>query len=234
MKFNTTNTSTIPQPANWVLTKLLKNKMSDEQVGDLFEEYSAKASNNPNTANKWIARQTIIACLSAINSTIRSEQTLGYALYLIAIGLFTSLTLFISWLSNADDIASNLWQTLLAGKVHSLLAEPGIWASMFETANNMDFGMYIHIPSLAWAGLCFFGLSYIQKKQLVSQLTFTSLAVAAVTLPYLWSLAYIATHELKATQIGPIIAFGVISAFYLILPVTHKVVKAAQGKSTII
>ena len=226
MTMQTSQPINTPKFANWVLTKLLKNKVNEEQVGDLLEEYQSKANNSVGTANQWFYRQTTLACLYVMSNMLTTERFFRYALYTISGAIFATLVLFICWLSNMDEApAEHIWSALMEGKVHQLLLEPLAWESMLSSTHQIFYiSLYIHIPSMVWACLSYTGLHYVQKKQMISAIGFTALGVAAITLPYLWSLAYIATHDLVAKQVGPIIAFGVISALYLVLPVTHRVI----------
>jgi hypothetical protein len=225
MTYQTSQPSNTPKFTHWILTKLLKNKINEEQVGDLLEEYQDRAKNNVGAANNWVHRQAALACLSVISKALTVERLAHYALYILSAVLFATLILFVGWLSHMDEApAEHIWSALMEGKVHQLLLEPLAWQSMLHSAHmTFDIGMYIHIPSIIWASLSLVGLFYVQKKQMVSILGYAALGLAAIALPYLWSLAYIATHDLVAKEVGPIIAFGVISALYLILPVTHRV-----------
>lgn len=234
MTYQTPQSVNTPRFTHWVLTRLLKNRISDEQVGDLLEEYQNKANDSVGTANKWVHRQTALACLSVISNALTVERSARYALYTLSLALFSTLILFVSWLSNMNQLPANLWSTLLEGKVHQLLLEPLAWENMLNSAHAaFDIGMYIHIPSIVWASISLLGLFYVQKKQMASTGGLGVLGLAAITLPYLWSLAYIATHDLVAKQVGPIIAFGVISALYLILPVTHRVIVANREQNKV-
>ena len=48
--------------------------------------------------------------------------------------------------------------------------------------------------------------------------------------PYAWALIHINSQQLAPKQIGPVIAFGLITFFYMILPVSYMVNKKLKNQ----
>ena len=218
-----------PKVALFLLTLILPKSIQNNLIGDLIEEFEALSEQDGKAANAWFWQQTVDTNLIYLASLIRRPSVLQKLNILLPLSLFTLTILLISWLSNMDSLegySDGMWPSLLEGKIHLALFEPAFWQDstvFFTEVTNIQ--MFLDIPSIVFAFVVLITLRYLNKKLRISAVNMAVWGYTLVLLPYLWALIHINTQQLSPTQIGPLLAFGLLSFLYLVLPVSYMVNK---------
>lgn len=207
----------------WILPKYIL----DAILGDLIEEFNEKAIVSNKAANKWFWQQAIHTCIIYFKKKFNSPDFIRKLNVALPCMLFLMAFLLINWLSSVDSLAEyapGFWQTLLTGQAHMALFEGAFWSNLGSyIAQIDDISFLVDIPSLI---ITFFSLSllvYLDKKLSLSPLKMACWGYTLVILPYIWSIVHINSNHFIATQIGPIIAIGLITFLYMVLPVSYLV-----------
>lgn len=216
-----------PKVALFLLALILPKSIQNHLIGDLIEEFEVLSEQDCKAANAWFWQQTIDTNLIYLAGLIRRPSVLQKLNIFLPLSLFMLTTLLISWLSNMDSLegySEGMWPSLLEGKIHLALFEPAFWQDstlFFTEVTNVQ--MFLDIPSIVFAFVALFILRYLNKKLSVSAIYMAVWGYGLVLLPYLWVLIHINTQQLSPTQIGPLLAFGLLSFLYLVLPVSYMV-----------
>ncbi|MCW8108329.1 hypothetical protein OPS25_07460 [Alteromonas ponticola] len=210
----------------WLLNLLLPDSVKDDITGDLTEEYSRSTDTLLNK-NKWFWSQTISTCWR-FTMTKQNLASLGLAIIsILTLGIIMHAILF---LSVADDPASfhNAYWT--DGNFHQFFFDAPLWQFISENnLSRLSFDMFIHLPSMAWLAIALCGF-IVLKKQLHLSFTYQLiLAASLLMLPYIGGVTYFRLTDVALNQAGPILALMLISAFYLILPFTHLLLKELKS-----
>lgn len=226
---------TPPLLANHLLSLLVPKRIFDNVIGDLEEEFHILAKQNIKQANKWYWQQTIQTSFVYLKHKASSIEVLGrlnFYLPLAAFLIASCLIIILSTLENPELISPTFWDELLQGKVHMALLSDNFWGNFWNILSMAEWGMFVHLQSVIIAGLNMLLLIYLDKKQQASAAKIALWGYTLAFVPYVWSILHIANHSFVAQQIGPIIATGVISFLYTLLPVSyivHRKLKRMQA-----
>lgn len=225
-----------PLLANQLMSLLIPKRLLDNIVGDLEEEFYLLAKQDIKKANKWYWQQSIETSMVYLQKKISSIEVLGrlnfylpFAMFLIVVGL----TIVLSVLEDPTFISPTFWDEMLQGKIHTALFSGNFWLNFWNILRMAEWGMFIHLKSLLIATLNILVLIYLDKKQNASAVKLAIWGYTLAFVPYAWSIIHIANHSFEAKQIGPIIATGVLSLLYMLLPVSyiiHRRLKRLQIK----
>lgn len=223
----TNNYQTPPRLALFILSIILPKHLYDNVVGDLIEEYAKLSELDKKQAELWFWQQTIqstrIYALNALTS--KSMYKLVNTLFTSAI-LLTCLFL-VSWLSKVDTFDSfslGLWDRILSGQAHSLLAEPTFWQTIPSLVPTLaDCLMFIDLPAIMISATLLGALYWLNSKFSLSAAQVALIGYGAMFSPYLYSLTYLSSNTLAPHFVGPFLACGLLSIFYMLLPVSHLV-----------
>ena len=198
-------------------------------MGDLNEEFSERALQDRQAATSWYWKQTTKTATHYLGHYCASEDLLSKLCILVAIGLFSTLVLMVSWLSNMDEAPETIWQNLLQGKIHTFLLDTEVLSNgSDQLIACFDFEMYVNPPSMLWA-LLSFGVMWLRNR--LGKFSAHQAAAWGCTLmllPYLFGLIYIDLMNPLPHKIGPTVAFMSISVIYTILPLAAFVVYKAR------
>lgn len=224
-----------PSLAILLLTWFLPAHIVDAILGDLLEEFSERVKDNDIAAKRWFWQQSLHTSGIYFKQVFNSPSVFKKLNILLAMVFFVLAFMLIAWLSYADnlaDYAPGFWQTLLTGQAHMALFDGAFWASVLKYIGMIDDVWFLlDSPSLILAIFSLSLLVYLDKKSSFSPLQMACWGYALVVLPYFWSLLHINSNHFVATEIGPIIAIGLLSFLYMILPVSylvHKKLKQAE------
>lgn len=221
--------STPPKAALLLMSMILPKQIESNLIGDLIEEYQLLIADGRKDADAWFWRQAMETNLIYISSLLRRPSVLRKLNILVPFILFTFASLLITWLSHMDSLegyTEGMWQSLLEGKIHLALFEPAFWQEINQTLLKMgDLSMYLHLPSMLFTSVSMLLLYKLDKKLNFSVLKMAVWGYGLMLVPYSWALIHINTQQLMPTQIGPLLAFGLITIFYMILPISYMVNK---------
>lgn len=210
-------TVAMPNIATWLLSRLANPAYRDELIGDMEEEYTERQQSNQNTHN-WLIRQTVMAIWDGQKAMIKSTNFLKVLSIILCVLTLPTIALFVGWLSNIKDPTEQLGQLLLSGKIHSILMHSDYWKYAWNESGvaHLELAMFINIPAILWA-MVFAGASYmLLKKVTPSVWIFSAIALAFTFLPYLFGYAVINSFALAAPQVGPILAFMILTPLFTI------------------
>jgi len=230
--------SSPPSFAVLLMTWILPKCVLDTILGDLFEEFSQRANEDERAANRWFWHQALHTSVIYFNKVFNSPKFVRKINLILPILLFVVAFLLIAWLSYADNLkgySEGFWQILLSGNAHMALFEKAFWLNLADHLLAIDGGKFlVDIPSFIITTVCLLLLVFLDKRQNFSPLKMACWGYSLVLLPYVWSLIHISSNHYQATQIGPITAIGLISFFYMILPISylvHRKLKSHQVDS---
>ena len=215
-----------PQFANKLLALLLPKRFLSNVLGDLEEEFYQLAEHDISQANKWYWRQSMETSMIYLQKKFGSIEFLGRLNFYLPLAMFVIVMALISILSNMEDpefISPTFWDDLLQGKIHTALFSENFWHNFWSFIQATDLNMLIHIPSLFIATVNIFVLLYLDKKQNASALKLAVWGYLLAFIPYVWSIIHIMSNSFEAKQIGPIIATGIISLLYTLVPTSYLV-----------
>ncbi|REL35077.1 hypothetical protein [Thalassotalea euphylliae] len=227
---------TPPFLASKLLSLLLPERYSDNVLGDLEEEFYQLAEQDMKLANHWYWRQSMSTSMIYLQKKMRSIEVLGrlnFYLPLAMVLIAISLVSLLSMLTDPEFISPRFWDELLQGKIHTALLSENFWHNFWSFIRMAELDMLIHSESLIIASACLFILSYQAKKPQVSAAKLAIWGYMLAFTPYLWSIIYIGHNSFEARQVGPIIATGILSLFYMLLPVSylvHRQLKRQQAE----
>jgi len=224
-----------PKLANQMMSLLVPKWLRDNVIGDLEEEFYEIANNDVRQANKWYWQQSLETCLVYLRKKLGSFEVLGRLNFYLPLAMFlvvASLVVFLSIFEDPEFISKTFWDELLEGKIHVALFSENFWHNFWSILKMAEWQMFIHIESLVIATFNIGVLLYLDKKENATALKLAVWGYALAFIPYVMSIAHIASISLLAQQIGPMIATGLISLLYMLLPVSllvHRKLKANQA-----
>lgn len=208
------NTATIFKIMVWLLSNLANRAYRDELIGDLQEEYNARKEAKANTV-AWLLHQTIVAICDGQKAFIKSAtcaKLIGFALCLIGLPM---IALFVVWLSNMGEVSDTLWQLVLAGEIHQIVANTEYWTqAWYKTSHYLHVSMFFNIPSILWAVLFLCVAIRLLKNANTTIWVFSIAALLYILLPYGFGYMLINTFSPAAKKVGPILAFMMLAPFY--------------------
>jgi len=226
-----TDNQSPPSIAMHVLQLFTPRELQDVLLGDLNEEFAARAQHNLQNAQRWYWQQTLKTANHYLLSYCASEDLLKKVSILIAVILFPALFLMISWLSNVDSTSEAIWQNLLAGKVHSFLFDSEVMINGFTPLlDGFDIDMYINTPSMLWALFSFCVLWLLNRQGNFSSHQAAAWGAILMLSPYLFGLIYIDLIQPPAKMLGPTIAFMSLSVFYILVPLAWFICHKSKQK----
>ncbi len=226
---NSLNRATLSPPsfAILLLTWVLPAAVLEAILGDLMEEFDERAQVNNKAARIWFWQQTIQTSMIYFKKIFNSPSFIRKLNIIIPLVLFSIAFILIAWLSHADNLteyAPGFWQTLLTGQAHMALFDGAFWSSIGDYVGQVDSVWFLlDGPSLIITFLSIALLLYLDRKTTFTALKMACWGYALVVLPYIWSIIHINSNHFIATQIGPIIAIGLITFLYMVLPVSYLV-----------
>lgn len=219
--------------AIWLMTKLANSTYRTELVGDLQEEYSARQSEGVKAADRWLWRQALLAIADGQRARTTHPDFIRFICIVLSLtGMFT-LFGFVVWLSNMDGTTDALWQQLLAGNVIQIAVSGDFWREALPqfSAAQIDVFMFIHYPAIAalavWSTFMYITLRRFSLSTAQTWL----IGMIAMSIPYLWGSVYIDMVQPEARQVGPILAFMILTPFY-ILPALTAITVVKSRKET--
>ena len=225
---------TPPKLAMMLMSITLPKRIHQNLVGDLLEEFEQMREQDNKAANAWFWRQTMETSFIYLSSLLRRPTVLQKLNLFVPFILFLLATLLISWLSHMNSLegySEGMWQRLMEGKIHLALFEPAFWQDLEHFSPYLfDFNMYLDLPSVVFATINLLVLYKIDVKLDLSALKTAAWGYSLMLVPYAWALIHINTQSLMPKQIGPVIAFGLITFFYMILPVSFMVNKKLRNQ----
>jgi hypothetical protein len=207
--------TSMPKLVTWLLSRLANPAYRVELIGDMEEEYTERQQTNLDKTN-WLLRQTVLAIWDGQNAMVKSTGFVKALSIFLCVLTLPTIALFVGWLSNVHEPTEHLWQLLMAGEVHFILFNTEYWRIVWNESSisNLEFEMFIHIPSILWA-IAFAGSSHLfLKKSNPSVWLFSAFALAYMLLPYLFGLTVISSIEPVAQKVGPILAFMMLAPFF--------------------
>ena len=224
-----------PKLANHMMYILVPKWLRDNVIGDLEEEFYEIANKDVHQANKWYWQQSIDTCFVYLRKKLGSIEVLGRLNFYLPLAMFlvvASLVVFLSVFEDPEFISKTFWDELLEGKIHAALFSENFWHNFWSILKMAEWQMFIHIESLLIATFNIGVLLYLDKKEKATALKLAVWGYALAFIPYVMSIAHIASISLLAQQIGPMIATGLISLLYMLLPVSllvHRKLKVRQA-----
>ncbi len=215
-----------PRLANKIMSLLLPARFLDNVLGDLEEEYYELAERDVKSANKWYWQQSMATSMIYLQKRLGSVEVLGRLNFYLPLAIFVIVVGLISLLSSLDNpefISSTFWDELMQGQLHTALFSDNFWHNFWSFIKTSSLPMFIHLESLLITAVNLLILIYLSKKQQASALKLALWGYTLSFVPYAWSIIHIANNDLVAKQIGPIIATGVLSLLYMLLPVSYLV-----------
>jgi hypothetical protein len=216
-----------PVVAILIMKLILPARVLNALLGDLIEEFQLRVQQDAASAQLWFWQQSLATSFIYFNKIFNSPVFVKKLIVIVPLLLFVIVFLLLTWLSYAYSVtgySSGFWQNLLAGYAHLAILEPAFWLDISSQIEAIDGVGFLFYPPAVLTTLCNFAILYLLNKRP----NFTSLKMACwgyslMLLPYVWSIFYIGSHTLADKQIGPYITFGLLSFFYMILPVSYLV-----------
>ncbi|MCC2616316.1 hypothetical protein LJ739_08695 [Aestuariibacter halophilus] len=207
-----------PSPlALWCLRHLSDPNSRDHLVGDLLEEFEQRQQQDAAMARRWLWRQTFHACGYGIRRRLQGNWTVHLLALFGVLILSPTLVALVYWLSNMDATAEPLWQALLRGDLHVIVLSTAYWQEAAKAfGQGASLGMFINLPALVWSGLVLFTLSVLFRTTTLSARTLLLWGYASAITPYVIGSYYIGVTDMVPTAIGPLLAFMLFAALYLL------------------
>ena len=215
-----------PSLANYLMSVILPQRLLENMLGDLEEEFFLLAKQDLKQANKWYWQQAMSTCMVYLQKKLGSVEVVGRLNFYLPIAMFLAvagLIVVLSILEDPEFISPTFWDELLQGKIHTALFSANFWHNFWNILRMAEWEMFIHFKSLIIATLNIVILLYLDKKQQASVIKLALWGYSLAFIPYILSILHIASHSFAAKQIGPIIATGTLSLLYMLLPVSYIV-----------
>jgi hypothetical protein len=226
---NSINRAAVSPPtfAILLLTWILPAAILEVILGDLMEEFDERAQANNKAAKIWFWQQATHTSMIYFKQIFNSPSFVRKLNIVLPLALFSIAFILIAWLSYADNLAEyapGFWETLLTGQAHMALFDGAFWSSIGDYVSRVDSVWFLlDGPSLIITCFSISLLLYLDRKSTFTALKMACWGYALVILPYIWSIIHINSNHLLAAQIGPIIAIGLITFLYMVLPVSYLV-----------
>ena len=222
------NTQQPPTVASLLLRSILPKRFAENIMGDLDEEFTKRMQENSSLAKRWYWQQCIETMLVYGSKKFSTVSFLGRLNFYLPIFMFAVVVALISLLSNLDDpevISPDFWGQLLQGKIHVAVLTESFWQNFQYFMTEINLGMLIDIPAIIITSFNIALLYYLDKKQQVSTLRLAIWGYALTFIPYIWTLMHLSSHNLPPKLVGPIIAMGILTILYMLIPVSYMVHK---------
>lgn len=201
-------------------------EIRDSLLGDLQEEHEVRAMKNSSDADRWYWSQALKNIVHFTSKVFSSTQFLKFFVLLFTLAVFPTLIILISWLSNMEEASSEVWETLLQGKVHALLfSSEVLFYGTEKLVEEIELDMYVNIPGLLWTLFTFLVLFLMNRKSHLSPHKLAGLGYTLTFCPYILGLIFIDMANPVPTQIGPILAFMVFAYLYSALPLGYWILQ---------
>lgn len=219
-----------PKTAQGMLSCFVPASLKPHLLGDLEEEFQKRARQDAKLAANWYWKQAVKTSSHYLTQYLASSDCLRKLTILIAVLLFPSLIIMVSWLSNMDNASDSIWNNLLQGKVHSfLLSGEVIENGTSKLFQCFDLDMYFHVPAVFWALFSFLVLFVRNRVKPFSAHQAAGWGFTLMLMPYVFGLIYIDIMQPAPRQVGPTIAFMTISIIYIVLPLAWFIVRKTKS-----
>jgi hypothetical protein len=225
-----------PKLAMFLINLILPTHLIDTLLGDLLEEFQCKAEEDHKFANQWFWQQSLQTSALYFSKVFSSPSFAKKLNIFIPLCMLVGIILLVVWLSDMDELvgfSDGFWDSLLQGKLHMALFESAFWEQSINVLFNMNIWMFIDLRALLLATFNIGLLSYLNKTQTMSALRLAVWGYSLMLAPYVLSVSYLSNHALAPKETGPIIAMGILSLMYMLIPVSYMVnkkLKADQAK----
>jgi hypothetical protein len=216
-----------PVVAISIMKLILPKRVLITLLGDLTEEFQFRVQQDAAKAKLWFWQQSLTTSFIYFNEIFNSPAFVKKLNVIVPLLLFVIAFLLLTWLSYAYSVkgySSEFWPRLLAGYAHLAILEPAFWLNIYSQIKAIDGVGFLFYPPAVLSTLGNFTILFLLNKGP----NFTALKMACwgyslMLLPYVGSIIYIGSHTLADKQIGPFIMFGLLSFFYMVLPVSYLV-----------
>lgn len=219
-----TNGKNPPRLALTILSIILPKRTYDCLIGDLIEEHSKRSQLDQKQADSWFWQQTTeSACIYAVNAM--TNKSMGkFINTLFTVTIFLTCLFLVAWLSKVDTFDSyslGLWDKILSGQAHSVLAEPNFWQQIPSLVPTLvDCLMFIDLPAIMISTTLLGALYWLNSKFNLSASQLAIIGYCAMFSPYLYALFYLSNNSLAPHLVGPYIACGLLTIFYMLFPIS--------------
>jgi hypothetical protein len=219
--------STPPKMAESLLNKWLPNRIKDDIVGDLTEEfYQSNAPIFIRNLKFW--QQSFFACWN-----YPMNRNTAFSLYLTLLSLVLVYVLIRSmvFLSSSDDplFYKDYWSN---GDIHMFFFEPAFWSNLYGVNSlELNWLMLLNPIAIYWTGLVLSGLYWSDKKFNLSKSNYLSAVLVALFAPYFYGYMKLKFNNIPLDETGPIIAYMWSSIMYLLLPLCVLTIKKFNQQS---
>ena len=216
-----------PLLAIFILKLILPDSLCQELLGDLQEEFTRLAESSQSEASRWYWQQALRTAGIYLAKAMLSTSTARHLNLLVGFALFQLSFLLVIWLSYGDNFihfSVGFFDQILAGKAHLALFEPQFWHNLPVVMSRVDeTDFLIHPPSVFLVLLLSPVLLHLARSSTLSTTRLAAIAYLIALAPYIVVVSYLTINTLPAQQVGPVLATGLISFLYLILPASWVV-----------
>jgi len=229
-----------PIIAQKIISLCLPNKVKDEILGDLQEEFNQESIKHGNTKAEYIYwKQVIISIfqftIMRTNNSILFSNSKQKCSLILGVAAFLISLLLISWLSHIEGFegfTNNIETELAKGNLHQALTQAQFWqASILNIKDTNNLEAYFQFDAFLWAITTAILANIITKKKLISSTNMIIALYLITFLPYLVGTIYLEFAYLPIQKAGPLLATMIFSIFYLILPTTYLTYKNLSERS---
>jgi hypothetical protein len=220
-----------------IMKLILPARVLDALLGDLLEEFLLRGQQDPASAKLWFWQQSLETSFIYFSKIFNSPAFIKKLNFIVPTLLFIMSFLLITWMSyvdNIDEYSLEFWHIFVSGGyAHLLIFESTFWLNILDHMTKIDGINFLYHPPAVIITLCNFTILYVLNKRP----NFTALNMACwgyslMLVPYIWSIIYISSHTFAAKQVGPIIAIGILSFLYMVLPVSYLVHRKLKKSQT--
>ena len=215
-----------PRIATYIAKLFLPDRIADNVIGDMEEEFVKIAQQDQRLAKSWYWQQTMETSMIYFSKKVTAPMFFNKLNVFISVIAFIILTGLIALLSSMDDpsiISENFWEELLRGNIFVALISESFWSNWGTWFSGFHIKWIIDVPSTVYSVLCLSVLFYMKKKTHVSLSFFVIFGYILTFLPMILGFLYLSNNVLQPTQVGPIIAFMLLSMMYMLLPVAYLI-----------
>lgn len=223
-----------PRMALVLLNKCLPDPVNENISGDLIEEFNH--SNHTLFKSKyrfWL--HTLSTCW---RYNMNAKMLISLVLSLLAMSIFYLMLLAITFLAYGDADAFNALDNdyWTSGAIHLFFVEPIFWQTWSgELLSQATLGLFSNTPAILWSVTGLIILIWLDRRYKLHLKTYSYIALALLTSPYLWGVLYFNLNTVPLKESGPIVAFMWSSILFLVLPLTvGLIIKIYQKRSTVL
>lgn len=200
-----------------LLIKVYGPWAGDNILGDMLEEFDMRKQTSALTARLWIASQYTRTLSIGVLRQCTTPVGISRIVTLVTLVVLPLLVSLVAWLSNMDTTTPQLWEMVLAGEMHRILFVTEYWQDLpYALSHVNDIDMFISPKSALWACAAIAAVNWIRSKTTAPLPLCCALALILMAAPYIISLVYLQTAQPVPKQIGPIIAFSLLTVFYML------------------